>query len=420
VTTTTTISHAQPLVSERHLSRIVAIETVRTPRQSNTLFVRLHAEDGTIGLGETFYGASSVESYIHETAASVLGAMDDLAPTRVARALSSYVGYAGSGAEVRGNSAIDIALWDLVAKTAGLPLRVVLGGPFVDRIPIYNTCAGNDYVRAESRQSSSNWGLEASRAGGRYEDLWRFLNEPAALARDLFDQGYRGMKVWPFDLAAEESRGDHRADLRFGLGVLDAIRGEVGDAMDLYVELHSLWQPKGAQRVLEALRPYGVTWAEDPVRSDHHRVLGALRARTGVPIAVGENLGAGFNGYLPLFEAGGTDIAVIDIGWSGGITQAMKTAALAEEYGLPVAPHDCTGPVSLAVATHFVTTIGNGYVQEVARAFYHGWYNEVSEGLPVVSDGMIAPASAPGHGVRLKDDFLADKTTTRRITRFDA
>ncbi len=420
MTTTTTISHAQPIVSERGVPRIVAIETVRTPRQSNTLFVRLHADDGTIGLGETFYGASSVESYIHETAASVLGAMHDQAPTRVARALSSYVGYAGSGAEVRGNSAIDIALWDLMAKTAGLPLRVVLGGPFVDRIPVYNTCAGNDYVRAESRQSSSNWGLEASSAEGRYEDLWRFLNEPAALARDLFDQGYRGMKVWPFDLAAEESRGDHRADLRFGLGVLDAIRGEVGDAMDLYVELHSLWQPKGAQRVLEALRPYGVTWAEDPVRSDHHRVLGALRASTGVPIAVGENLGAGFNGYLPLFEAGGTDIAVIDIGWSGGITQAVKTAALAEEYGLPVAPHDCTGPVSLAVATHFVTAIGNGYVQEVARAFYHGWYNEVSEGLPVVADGTIVPATSPGHGVRLTDDFLADETTTRRITRFDA
>lgn len=418
--TTTTTSHTPPIVSERALPRIVAIETVRTPRQSNTLFVRLHADDGTIGLGETFYGASSVESYIHETAAGVVAGLPDQSPARVARALTSYVGYAGSGAEVRGNSAIDMALWDLIATTAGLPLRTVLGGPFVDHIPIYNTCAGNDYVRAESRQSTSNWGLESAAAGGRYEDLWRFLNEPAALARDLFDQGYRGMKVWPFDMAAEESRGDHTADLRFGLGVLDAIRAEVGDAMDLYVELHSLWQPKGAERVLDAIRPFGVAWAEDPVRSDHHRVLGALRASTGVPLAVGENLGAGFNGYRPLFEAGGTDIAVIDIGWSGGITQAVKTAALAEEYGLPVAPHDCTGPVSLAVATHFVTAIGNGHIQEVARAFYHGWYTEVAEGLPVVADGMIYPAAAPGHGVRLRDDFLADPTTASRITRFDA
>lgn len=419
VKTMTTDHHRDAAADTPRDARIIAIETVRTPTQSNVLFVLLHAADGTIGLGETFYGATSVENYVHETAATVLATLPHHSPARVARALSSYVGYAGSGAEVRGNSAIDIALWDLHAKAAGLPLRTMLGGPFVESIPIYNTCAGNDYVRAESRQSSSNWGLGDAGSGGRYEDLWRFLNEPAALARDLRDQGYTGMKVWPFDLAAEESRGDHTADLRFGLGVLEAIRNEVGDEMQLYVELHSLWQPKGAERVLHAIRPYGVEWAEDPVRSDHHEVLGALRERTGVPLAVGENLGAGFNGYKPLFDARGTDVAIIDIGWSGGITQAVKTAALAEQYGVPVAPHDCTGPVSLAVATHFVTAIGNGHVQEVARAFYHGWYTEVSAGFPTIADGMITPAAAAGHGVELLPGFLAQAATTRRVTRLD-
>lgn len=400
-------------------SRIVALETVRTPLQPNVTFVLVHGADGEVGLGETFYGASSVESYLHETAATVLEALPDHSPTRVARALTSYVGYAGSGAEVRGNSAVDIALWDLLAKRCGQPLRALLGGPFVDSIPVYNTCAGNDYVRAESRQSSTNWGLAGSSATDRYEDLWRFLHEPAALARDLLDQGYQGLKVWPFDLAAEESRGDHTADLSFGLGVLDAIRSEVGDDMKLYVELHSLWQPKGAERVLASLETYGIAWAEDPVRADHHEVLSSLRDGTSVPIAVGENLGAGFNSYKPLFDARATDVAIIDIGWSGGITQAMKTAALAEQYGIPVAPHDCTGPVSLAVATHFVTAVGNGYVQEVARAFYHGWYNEVSTGFPVIADGRITPAPAAGHGVTLTEAMLADASTTSRVTRLD-
>ena len=416
----TTHTHSDNAATASRDARIIAVETVRTPSQSNILFVLLHADNGTIGLGETFYGASSVESYVHETAATVLASLPHHSPSRVARALSSYVGYAGSGAEVRGNSAIDIALWDVLAKSTGLPLRTMIGGPFVDSIAVYNTCAGNDYVRAESRQSSSNWGLGDAGGKGRYEDLWRFLNEPAALARDLRDQGYQGMKVWPFDLAAEESRGDHTADLRFGLGVLDAIRSEVGDDMQLYVELHSLWQPKGAERVLEAIRPYGVAWAEDPVRSDHHEVLSALRARTGVPLAVGENLGAGFNGYKPLFDARATDVAIIDIGWSGGVTQALKTAALAEQYGVPIAPHDCTGPVSLAVATHFVTAVGNGHVQEVARAFYHGWYNEVSTGFPTITAGMITPSAAPGHGVELLPDFLAHSATSRRVTRLDA
>lgn len=415
-TMTTTEEFRPAATSSMDAARIVAIETVRTPIQSNALFVMLHGADGEVGLGETFYGASSVENYIHETAATALSALDQHSATRVARALTSYVGFSGSGAEVRGNSAIDIALWDLTARRADMPLRALIGGPFVDSIPIYNTCAGNDYVRAESRQSSSNWGLSGA-GSGRYEDLWRFMNEPAALARDLWDQGYRGMKVWPFDLAAEEARGDHTADLRVGLGVLDAIRSEVGDEMDLYVELHSLWQPTGAARVLDAIRPYGITWAEDPVRVDHFDVLARLRQSSGVPIAVGENLGAGYNAYKPLLDAHGTDVAIIDIGWSGGVTQALKTAALAEQYGIPVAPHDCTGPVSLAVATHFVTAIGNGYVQEVARAFYHGWYNEVANGFPTISEGRITPSRSAGHGVTLTPEVLEDPRTQRRVTR---
>ncbi|MCY7412864.1 MAG: mandelate racemase/muconate lactonizing enzyme family protein [Salinibacterium sp.] len=397
--------------------RLAAIETVRSPVQANVLHVLLYDTDGNIGLGETFYGASSVENYVHETASIALRSTENLSPQGIAGRLSSYVGYSGSGAEVRGNSAIDIALWDLLAQRAQLPLRTLIGGPVVASIPVYNTCAGNDYVRAESRQSSSNWGIGADASRGRYEDLWRFLNEPGELAQDLVDQGYRGMKVWPFDLAAEESRGGHIADLRFGLGVLEKIRHAVGDRIDLYVELHSLWQPKGAERLLKAIEPFGVSWAEDPIRADRTEALASLRASTNVPIAVGENLGAGYNSYKPLFDARAIDVAIIDIGWSGGITQALKTASLADLHGVPIAPHDCTGPVSLAVAAHVVTAIPNGHVQEVARAFYHGWYQNVSTGVPTIANGVITPSDAAGHGVSLTPEFLARPDTVRRVTR---
>ncbi|QNE46198.1 mandelate racemase/muconate lactonizing enzyme family protein [Glaciihabitans sp. INWT7] len=416
---TTVVSQHQTYVAERASVRLVAVETVRIAQQSNVLFVLVHAADGSVGLGETFYGASSVESYIHETASLALPGVGDPSPAAVARRLASYVGYSGSGAEVRGNSAIDIALWDLAARRAGLPLRSMLGGPVVDSIAVYNTCAGNDYVRAESRQSSTNWGVKPGSENERYEDLARFLTDPGGLARDLRDEGYQGMKVWPFDLAAEDSNGDHRADLRFGLSVLDRIRDAVGSDMDLYVELHSLWQPSGAERVLNAIRPYDVTWAEDPVRPDQFGVLARLRSATGVPIAVGENLGAGYNSYKPLLDASAADVAIVDIGWSGGITQAMKTAALAEQYGVPIAPHDCTGPVALAVATHVVTAIPNGFVQEVARAFYHGWYGEVSDGIPEITKGFITPSPAAGHGVTLRPEILAHPGTRRRLTRLD-
>jgi galactonate dehydratase len=411
---------AQPEDSETLFPRIVSIETVRSSLQPNAIFVLVHGADGQVGVGETFYGAASVEAYVHEIAALALQAPGRHSPARVSGLLSGYVGYSGSGTEVRGNSAIDIALWDLLAKQSNRPLRELLGGPFVESIEIYNTCAGNDYVRSNSQQSSNNWGLPLAGRAERYDDLWRFLNEPARLARDLVDEGYRGMKVWPFDLAAEASGGDHRADLKFGLGVLDAIREEVGDSMDLYVELHSLWQPRGAERLLRALEPYGLAWAEDPIRSDRNEALAVLREGTSVPIALGENVGAGYNSYKPLLDARSMDIAIIDAGWSGGITTAMRTAALADQYGVPVALHDCTGPVSLAVATHLVTAVPNGHVQEVARSFYHGWYGQVSEGFPGIADGRITPSAAPGHGVTLRPEMLLDPSTIRRVTAIES
>ncbi|MEV4736836.1 MULTISPECIES: mandelate racemase/muconate lactonizing enzyme family protein [unclassified Microbacterium] len=407
------------LVGETHEIgpvRIVRIDTLRTSLQSNVTLVVLHASDGTVGIGETFYGASAVEAYIHDVAAPALLRHHDAAPGPIARLLAGYVGYSGSGAEVRGNSAIDIALWDLLGRRADVPLRELLGGPYRDEIATYNTCAGTDYVNAESRQSSTNWGIGDGRARGPYEDLWSFLHRPGELARELVDAGFGGMKVWPFDLAAESSHGDHRADLRFGLSVLDEIRSEVGADLDLYVELHSLWTPRGATRLLKELERFDLAWAEDPIRPDHYAALGRLRADTDVPIAVGENVGAGFNAYKPLLDASAIDVAILDLGWGGGVTAGLQVAALAQQAGIPVAPHDCTGPVSLAVATHFVTGVANGHVQEVARAFYHGWYRDIADGLPEIENGMIRPSRGPGHGITLRPDFLHSPGTSIRTS----
>ena len=131
---------------------------------------------------------------------------------------------------------------------------------------------------------------------------------------------------------------------------------------------------------------------------------------------MGKSIGAGDNAYKPLLDARAIDVAIIDVGWSGGITTAMKTAALAQQYGVPVAPHDCTGPMALAAATHLVTAVPEGFVLEVARAFLHEWYPIMATGLPVVNGGLIRPADAPGHGVVLTESFLSDVGTRRRVT----
>ena len=91
---------------------------------------------------------------------------------------------------------------------------------------------------------------------------------------------------------------------------------------------------------------------------------------------------------------------MLDLAWCGGISEARKIAAMAETWHLPVAPHDCTGPVVFAASTHFSLNATNALVQESVRAFYKGWYPEVITGVPTVADGFVSVDDTPGHGRR--------------------
>jgi galactonate dehydratase len=397
-------------------AKIAKVETVRSAIQPNVTHIRVTDSDGIVGLGETFYGASSVEAHLHDVIAPTLRAENPFAsPAEVSQAIEGYVGYSGSGAEVRARSALDIALWDIAAKRANLPLAKLLNPAARSSMPTYNTCSGNKYVNAESRQSSSNWGFSDNvRPAGEYEDLWAFLNEPGKLARELVDAGYTGMKVWPFDLAAEASRGRPDADFSFGLSVLEAIRSEVGMEIDLYLELHSLWQPEAAQKLLRELDRFSLTWVEDPIRADKTAELARLRELATMPIACGENLGSGANGYQIMIERHAVDVMIMDLGWCGGITDALPLVHESAQAGLAAAFHDCTGPVSLAVATQVSLASPNVAVQEVARAFWHTWYSDMARGYPTLNGGAINIEGAIGHGTELRPEFLRSASTTIR------
>lgn len=271
--------------------RITAVETIRPKIQPNLLFLQLHTEDGRVGLGEAFFGGRTVESYLHESVAEVLLSTEDPSPEAMARTLTSYTGYAGAGVETRGNGAVDLALWDLLGQGAGLPLVKLFGGPVQESLPIYNTCAGPGYISRSTRQQSDNWGVPTA-GPERWDDLDAFLNRPGQLARELWNEGIRGMKVWPFDQAAEATNGTDisAAGLSRGLTVIEAIRAEVGFDLALMVELHGLWNRRGATTILQALEPYRPYWVEDPIRPDAVDALAALTRDTDVPIATGETV----------------------------------------------------------------------------------------------------------------------------------
>jgi len=381
--------------------KITAVDTVRVAEFPNVLWVEVHTSEGLTGLGETFFGARAVEAFIHETAAPKLLGRNPLDIERIAADLTPYVGFSGTGAETRGRSAVDVALWDLLGKVTNQPIYRLLGGLSRDRIRTYNTCAGYRYVRSRPTWGTDDWGLEGE-AEGPYEDLDAFLHRADELAADLLAQGITGMKIWPFDFAAERSGGYYisNQDLDEALRPFAKIRDAVGRKMDVMVELHSLWRFPAALKIAEALEPYEPFWYEDPVRMDSLQALADFAGATRVPVCASETL-AGRWSHRDLLESGAAAVIMPDIGWCGGLTEAKKIASMAEAYHRPIAPHDCNGPVTFMASVHLSLNAPNVLVQESVRAFYAGWYGELVTTVPVIEDGYILPPEGPGLGTEL-------------------
>jgi L-alanine-DL-glutamate epimerase-like enolase superfamily enzyme len=396
--------------------KITGLETLRLGEFPNLVWVRLHTDEGLTGLGETFMGAAAVEAYLHESVAPKLVGRDPRHIEAIGRDLTNYLGWRSAGVETRGNSAVDIALWDLFAQAAGMPLADALGGRARDKVRIYNTCAGYKYIRDARAQAVANW--HVGETGGPYEDLEGFLHRADELALSLLEQGITGMKIWPFDIAAERTHGMDisPAELDLALEPFRKIRRAVGDKMDIMVEFHSLWSLPMACKLARRLAEFDTYWHEDPFRLDNPSDLAEYARHSKAWVCASETLSFthAFREYLETKAAG---VAMLDLSWCGGLTEARKIAALAEAHHVPVAPHDCTGPVVWAASCHFSMFARNTLIQECVRAFYTGWYTELVTTLPTVQRGEVTvDFTKPGLGLELLPGLERRADAIRRVS----
>jgi L-alanine-DL-glutamate epimerase-like enolase superfamily enzyme len=404
--------------------KIVAIETLELAEFPFLLWLRLHTDDGIIGTGETFFAPAPVAAYIHNNVASYLLGKDPRDIELHDRRLGSvYVGARDSGAEVRGNSAVDIALWDIYGQAVGEPVWRLLGGRTHDSVPIYNTCAGYGHIRATKRNAlferTEDWSLKAGAASeGPYEDLlaWRFNADQ--LARSLLAEGIGGMKIWPFDIAAEASMGTRisAVEIDKALEPFRKIRDAVGNAIEIMVELHGLWTLPPALRIAEALKPFDVAWLEEPIRFSELDAMAELARHTSIPVAASERL-ASRQVFRQLIDKRAASIIMIDLAWCGGLSEARKIANLAEASELPVTLHDCTGPIVFAASCALSATLPNVNYQEAVRAYFTGWYTEVVDVLPKVENGYVTPLPGAGLGLKLRPEVFERPDATVRATR---
>ncbi|MDQ6662944.1 MAG: mandelate racemase/muconate lactonizing enzyme family protein [Acidobacteriota bacterium] len=378
--------------------RIAAIETIHISRGVTVnwgpiqwLWVRIHTDSGLIGLGETYPHPESEKAVVHHSLAPVLLGRDPLSIDKLWLDMFQAVSYSGwAGAEMRAISAVDIALWDLAGKAAGAPIYQLLGGASRQSIRTYNTC---------------------------YDQL-DFLTEPVKLARELRESGINAMKIWPFDTIAKSTGGQFitAGQMRQGLEPLRLIREEFGDSMDVAMEFHGYWNLPCAINIARACEPYAPLWLEEMLPQDNLTSYGELAKTTRLPLCVSERLMTRY-GFRELFENRAARIIMPDICWCGGISEAKKIATIAETWYLPVAPHNCGGPVLHAASAHLAANVTNFYILESVRRHYLDEYaGIVTNTLPAVN-GEIPLPPGPGLGIELAPEVFKRTDLTVDWTR---
>ncbi len=378
--------------------KITAVETIHLSQVAPPfIFVRVQTDEGLVGLGQT--ADTRTAPVVHDLAARFLLGRDPAHIEALWTTMTDFAALHGyAGAELRAISALDIALWDLLGQVAGQPIYALLGGPCRDRIRVYNTCS----------------------TYGPHSDAALVRTDPVRLAGELLEAGITCLKWAQFDPYARASRGQAitAAQIKEGIASIEAIARAFDGRMEVMIEGHGLWNLTSAIAIARALDGLPIHWLEDLLWQDNPEEWADLRDKSPIRIAGGERLFTRHQ-LRRLLELHGTDVVIGDVTWTGGISELKKLATFAEVYGIPLAPHDHSGPVNLWASAHVLLNVPNAYIMETTRVFYDarlGYYHELVEGEPIVRQGYLHLPEGPGLGIRLRPEVLARPDATVQRT----
>jgi L-alanine-DL-glutamate epimerase-like enolase superfamily enzyme len=270
-------------------------------------------------------------------------------------------------------SAVDIALWDVLGKSAKQPVYRLLGGRTKLRIPVY---------------ASRLYSIE--------------LDKLAVEAKRYKDEGYKAMKLrfgW--------GPADGASGMQRNLDLVRTVREAVGDEIDVMADAYMGWTLDYAKRMLPLLEPFHLRWLEEPVIPDDVQGYAELKSYGRIPIAGGEHEFTLY-GFRDLLEAHAVDYIQFDTNRVGGISQARKIAALAEAYSIPFIPHAgqmhnyhvVMASLNSPMAEYFpIVDV------EVGNELF--WY--IFDGEPRAKDGFIdLDDNVPGLGLTMNESKLGD------------
>jgi len=357
----------------------VTTHVLGTPWRDLT-FVQVHTDEGLVGVGETrmLGHTQALLGYLAEASRNHVVGSDPFDIESLVRRMK-YGDYGRAGEIVMsGVGCIEMACWDIVGKALGQPVWRLLGGKVNERIKAY--------------------------ANGWYT-VERTPEEFRAAACRVVERGYRALKFDPFGSGRMELEHDERMR---AVALVEAVRDAVGPEVEVLVEMHGRFAAHEAIRVAGLLEPFAPAWLEEPVPPENLKALAKVAQHTPLPIATGERIHDRLE-FRELFEQQSVDVIQPDIGHIGGILEVRKLAATAEAHYVMVAPHNVGGPVLTAANLHLAACTPNFKIQEHFNDFADEEVKQAAPGVPEVRDGAFDLPTAPGLGVDLDVDFVAER-----------
>ncbi len=371
--------------------------------------VQIETDEGILGLGEGRDGSD--KRLLLELKRFLVG--ED--PTNVERLFQKIRRRGGRGATGRqggGVSGVEMALWDIAGKAAGVPVYKLIGGKRRDKVRVY-VDSGVGILPDGSRPPrypADGW--EQAYTVEAYEEKAR-RRKAMGFSIVKFDLGYHGM----FLNVPGYALGQHTSERGFNaeIACVKAIKEVLGDGVALCLDLGSedylasdrhITLPS-AMHLCKALEPYNILWVEDALSTAHLNSWVRLTNSTTVPTLTGEDLYLRHD-FLPFFERHAIDIAHPDIATAGGILEGKKIGDLAELFGVSIAQHCAGSPVSLIANLHCAAAQPDNFLALEYHAADMPTWQRLVKGLatPITTDGFMDVLDKPGLGITLDEKVV--------------
>jgi L-alanine-DL-glutamate epimerase-like enolase superfamily enzyme len=394
--------------------KITAVKTAVVEANYDYTFIRIHADSGEYGTGESFF-APGLTAIIRDLAPVLVG-KDARHVDRLTRELRRAASGAGSVAGYAHNaiSGMESALWDLIGKRFRVPIWQLLGGQFRDRIRVYADCHAGEGLEswgpALLPRQPGWFKKELARRQAQHKPAANHSLTPEAYAAHAKESVARGFTFLKFDLDAIHGQPAgilthslSQAEIEQMAQLAAAVRTAVGDGVDIAWDCHWRYNLNDAIRIARVLEPHHVAWLEDALPPESVDGFRILRESTATPICTGENLYLR-EGFKPLLEQFAVNIISPDFQKAGGLFEAKRIADLAGLYEVPVAPHNISSPLGTIASCQVCATLPNFMVLEFHGQDVPFWDDLVSGApKPLIQNGEIRVPEGPGLGVELNE-----------------